>query len=330
MVAQLISSVLIAALGLGFTIFAQRVEDREKHEEADRVERQSESQLALSRQQGVDQRKLSLQESRSQLRLEAARDSAEFDLENRKNVSGYLAMLAVDSRPERRVELLEHMEGALRPEEVVAIAVDYAHPPFDMLEWGASADGSKEKYKEAKSVSDTAVSVLDHVAKVGGGAKALRAISMSNTMPDREIARGVLGGPTRVWVRASQIDDFGYPIIVFTKNDWRQVSVQYRAPVLTFQQDSGWFEITRYLIAGDEGLEFVVKNGRGGCGARLEVSAGAQQYDSGPYYRDNCPLSDFGVSIHVHLKVIPNGPVQILDVEETDCERPQRPCGIDY
>jgi hypothetical protein len=80
------------------------------------------------------------------------------------------------------------MEGALRAEEVVGIAVDYAHPPFDMLGRGVSRDQSKEKDKEAKSVSDTAVSVLDHVAKAGGGANALRAFSMSNTMPDREIA----------------------------------------------------------------------------------------------------------------------------------------------
>ena len=305
-VAQFLSGVVIAGIGFSFTYFAHKADLKEKDTELQINTDNNVAQRKLLEQQTLAQMKLSEKQHRDQIELESAHNQAELDLENRKNISDYAGKLDGAVNSERRVELLGHMVSALQPDESIRLAMDYAHPPSAMYDWDEKDLAAKDKYDGKKLEFDTALQVLNRLKK--DGVDELRRMSKTDIMPDKEIARALLGQPTRVWVKASGIDDWGDLNL-----NGKQI-----VPRLAFQQDSGWIDITKNLEAGDNFIEFIVSNGDfGGFGGRLQISAGLQQYDTGLYLKRTCPCKKPAFGVSAHIKLRPNGYPQLLDMDFT-------------
>lgn len=161
MIAQFLSGFVIAVVGFFVTFFAHRSDLREKQSEIQLSAQQTSAQSALAEQESKAQLKLSDQQSKALLTLTSSHDDEEFDLENRKNDSSYLdKILAANSIPKKRAELIDQMEVALRPDDTARIAMHYAHPPFAL-------DENKLKYADDKLVFESAMRVLDFVKKSG-------------------------------------------------------------------------------------------------------------------------------------------------------------------
>lgn len=305
-VAQFLSGVVIAGIGFSFTYYAHKADLKEKDTELQINVDNNVAQRKLLDQQTLAQMNLSEKQHRDQIELESAHNQAELDLENRKNIADYSGKLDGAVNSERRIELLGHMVSALQPDESIRLAMDYAHPPPAMYDWDEKNLVAKDKYDGNKLVFDTAMQVLNRLKK--DGADELRRMSKTEIMPDREIARVLLGGPTRVWVRVSGIDDWGD----LNLNGKRVL------PRLAFQGDSGWIDITRNLEVGDNFIDFVVSNGDfGGFGGRLQISAGLQQYDTGLYLKRMCPCKKPAFELSAHVKLHPDSYPQLLDMNFT-------------
>jgi len=184
--------------------------------------------------------------------------------------------------------------------------MDYAHAPFAMFDWDDKNLAAKDKYDSDAMVFDKAIQVLNRLKR--DGVNKLKQMSRAEVMPEKQIARALLGEPTRVWVRISGIDDWGD----------LSLNGKHVVPRLAFQQDSGWIDITKNLKAGDNFIEFIVSNGdSGGFGGRLQISAGLQQYDSGLYLKRTCPCSKPAFKIYAHIKLHPDKYPQLLDMNFT-------------
>jgi hypothetical protein len=167
--------------------------------------------------------------------------------------------------------------------------------------------GDPAVLKDDQKVFSRAILLAEHLKS--SASSQLVQLRDSQIMPDKEVARGILGGPVRVFVRASSIDDFadmklnGEPI----------------GRRLTFLEDSGWIDITGRLRVGNaqasvNELTFVIINGpAGGYGGRFQISAGVQQYDTGPYSVNACPCNKEAFRVVAHLRLLPDHTAQLLD-----------------
>jgi hypothetical protein len=120
-------------------------------------------------------------------------------------------------------------------------------------------------------------------------------------MPDREIAKALLGEPIHVMARVSQIDDRGSLEVGVTGSG---VAGQ-RVTWIEFGKDTGWLDIGTYLKAHTmNDVVLRVDNGEyGGFSGRLEISAGTEQYDSGVFARAGCPCDAPAFYILLRLDV---------------------------
>jgi hypothetical protein len=313
-IAQVLSGVIIAAFAIYLTHVTQEATIAQTAEQLKITTQQAIDQSDLVKQQNLAQRDLSKQESDAQLKLTSGHDQAELDLEGKKNVTAFLSLLRDETKPERRAELLGDMEAALTSGAAVKVAIDYAHPPFDFFEW-PPRNAEDPAYSGAKIVSDRAMEVLDHLKDDKEGEKELRQISQSAVMPDREVAKGILGSRSNVWLRVSMVDDLG-ELFVYNVDPFLITANTPRTRLyheMTLFEDSRWISVSPYLRTGDNTLFFYVSNNGGPCSGRLQLSAGAQQYDTGPYYRRDCPVSQSAFSVTVHLRLRSDGTVLILD-----------------
>ena len=134
--------------------------------------------------------------------------------------------------------------------------------------------------------------------------------------PDSEIARGILGQRSRVWVRESDIDDVGRLELtgVYEKSSRRfGASSQKSYPEIGMSKDTGWFEITNDLVVGNNHLFFWVHNIGGPCSGRFQLSVGSQQYDTGPVHIEACRDNSNSIGIYIGIGVSADGSIQILE-----------------
>ena len=235
----------------------------------------------------------------TELLLADKQHAADLDLANRKGYLDYLVKLADEERPERQAQLLDLMEAELTPQEAVRTALNYLHPVGSLQD--------KAIVDNQNLVRDRAFSVVVHLK--GSALDDIREVSESDRMPDREIAKGLLGMPTKVLVRVSGVDDFADLIL----NDSKVI---FRG--LAFGQDTGWHDITPYLrksdVPGDHNvLKFTVTNGQaGGYGGRLQISAGVSQYDTGPYAVNSCPCNKPAFEDDISVKANSKNEIEVL------------------
>ena len=209
---------------------------------------------------------------------------AQLSTSERRLSADYLDKIMSAKEPGDRGKLINDLDIALLPDNAVPIALRFAYPnnfgPY--------------------LVGQSAIHVLERM-KVSGRSQ-LEAASRSGAMPESEIARGLLGEPVQLLLRASDIDD-----------DARLMLNSDTVSALKYGEDSGWLDETSKLVRGKTAtIYFEVENGPyGGCGGRLRISAGVQQLDIERYYTD-CPPNqkawyiryDISVGIDGHMNFI--------------------------
>lgn len=286
-ISQFISGFLIAGLGIAVTILVHLQDSRQKELEVNLNKDQFSAQQNLLGQQ-IDAQKV--------------HDKAELDLETRKDYFDYLDKLS-GAKPRELSLLLGQMEDTLTETEAAHTAVNYLLPPFSLSD--------KENALDNQAVYENALRVAKEFKKYD--TDKLKHIARTHPLPQSEIAKAILGEPTRLLVRASEIDDFAdlelenHPLI----------------ERMRFGGDSGWLPLTDsqiHRLAGDKSeylLTFLVTNGDyGGYGGRLQISDGLQQYDTGPYAVNGCPcLNKPAFKVTVHLKHLPTHQL-LIDREE--------------
>jgi hypothetical protein len=291
-VAQVFSGSIIAGLGIAVAIYAHSRDLGERNAEFKITKTHDDAEFALSSQQNKDQ-----------IALAKARDKAESDLESRKNFMDFLDRFSKAGTQEQ-TELLEQMEMILTPAQAIRIAMANIHPAYALED--------KDQLERDSSRFNQVISFAEHLKVEGEVADFLREVSQSNVIPDSEIARAILGEKTGVFIRASEIDDFG-DITLNGRPLLRQ---------LTFGEDSGWVPITDKLkinaaTSDVNELKFLVTNSPfGGFGGRFQISAGLQQYDSGPYANPNCPCNKPAFMIVAKLRMPLDRKVQLVKVPE--------------
>jgi hypothetical protein len=249
-----------------------------------------------------------ISEKTAELAITTAHADAESDLEEKKYFMEFLDQLD-KGEPRAQDRLLDQMEYLLPPEQAVRVAMGDLHPPFAME--------NKDQYAMDSLRFNHLTLYAKHIAQNKPVADFLREVSQSDVIPDREIARALLGEKTNVYFRASEIDDFGD----VTLNGVPLIDQ------LTFGGDSGWIRISDKLLKVGGGnsptesnkLVFLITNGpAGGFGGRFQVSAGLQQYDTGPYTNPGCPCNKPALKFTIDLRLHPNREVELQpEVPET-------------
>lgn len=197
-------------------------------------------------------------------RTQRALSADQLEISHRTQVSDYVKEIATHQDVGQRAELLSALDLAISADQAVPIAMHYAVGT-------RTCDPSG-----SRPVFDRSIQVLQRIKEKATAQ--LRVIQGAALGPDGDIASAILGGKISVKVRVSQVNDS-------TQLQLNQV-VQPDFN-LTFGQDSGWVDITNRLAPGSTSLILVVTN----CSARLEVSAGTQQFDSSLMQSDCQPGS---------------------------------------
>jgi hypothetical protein len=323
-VAQLLSGVVIAGLRIGLAWTAGHTDRAERERESELLRSQADAQSKQQAAQTEAQLKQQAAQSEVQLKQQAAQadaqlkltreqgaqasaqNKAELELQRKKSAADFATLIRSGTDIER-AEALGFLGTMLPPSQAVDIAIEYAHPPADFLEWPRSSQKDKTSYEGKKLVSDKAIDILGHLANDPESLEELRRISKTGLKPDSEIANGVLGQRPRVWVRESAIDDSGH-LQLFLGNS---VKKTYRD--VEILQDPGWFEVTNDLMVGNNHLFFWVHNNGGPCSGRFEVSVGSQQYDTGKVYIENCAANSNAIGVYVGLDVSADGSIRLLE-----------------
>ncbi len=210
----------------------------------------------------------------------------------RLQVSNYLKELVSRSTdPLATANLLSVLDISVSAQDSVPIAMHYAGPGQD------------------SQVRQAAISVLRRVKKPG--VKRLQLVKAEGSIPESDIASGLLGDDVKVRVRVSDIDD--------------EATLVLNGDVLkslTFAQDSDWMEIGSKMKPGKNNLILCVKNGPyGGFGGRLRISAGSQQYDAAIAKINECPCNAPAFDIKAHFLVngaVTNESTVLLKVDDPD------------
>jgi hypothetical protein len=286
-IAQIASGTIFAALTVTVAWYANSKDIGEKKAELELTKLQSAHTVAHDDAELA----LSIKQDSNQYKLQREHEEAEDDLENRKIFMDFQDRLSkADSQGQ--IDLLDEMEMMLSPTQVAEftfkkVRVPYAledHPPYDSVDI--------EQQKRDNFRFNQAILMAGHLK--GTSAFILKAMNPSGDFQKGEVIKGILGERTDVYIRTSDIDDFG------------AVTLNGRPlfPEQKFGEDSGWVRINDRLKVGDNDLVFLVTNGLyGGFGGRLRISAGLQQYDTGPYADPNCPCNKQAFKIEAHMTV---------------------------
>ena len=312
-IAQLTSSIVIAALGIGLAWHAGHSDIAERKRESDLLKSQAEAQLEQQRLQSKAQLDQQAGEAKSQLdvtkeqsRQAAAHDRAELELETKKSVAEFVPLMRTGTNLER-AQTLAFLGAALPPAQAVDVAIEYAHPPSDFWEWTHSTTADRANFEATNLLAAKAIDILGHLAQNPESRDELSAISKRGEKPDSEIAKGILRQRSGVWIRESAMDDVGHLELR------RGANVERVFPEVKILQDSGWFEITKDLRPGNNHLFFWVHNDGGPCSGRLELSVGAQQYDTGKVYIANCRSGNEVIGVYIGLDVDTDGAVHLKE-----------------
>lgn len=194
---------------------------------------------------------------------------AQQDITKRQQFSDYLKLIVdANKDDERRATLITSLDLAV-PDHAFRIAAYYVF------------------VDKAPKVREAAIELLGKFAEVGPwrreAVEVLDRVVSGEVLPDRQLATVALKLPAvkEALVRISDIDDLGRLFVNGTK-----------ITEVRFANDSGWVDITPHLKFGENLVDFFLDNGpAGGWSGRLQVSAGAHQYDSTTLARDACPCN---------------------------------------
>jgi hypothetical protein len=311
---QLISGVFLVALGLyvSWSVnnaqkdLAKQVSDAQIRASQETSTSQIQSSLRIAEAQGKTSKDIAEAQAKTSKDIAAAQnESQEFaqrmnlDATNRQMASDYLGKLIATQNFSDRAALLESLDVALKPEYSVPLALRFTRPVQLKAKICKGIVKDDENLKQQNTIiSRKAIELLDRLKFQGAGL--LRELSHLDRQPDASIANAVLGNRVRVLFRVSEIDDYADVYI----NDALAFTYQ-------FGRESGWVDITDRLLPRQENRLYVLirNSSYEGTGVRLEIRAGAEQYDRF-VYRDDwtgaSPSFGIGYSIGVDTLGVPH------------------------
>jgi hypothetical protein len=292
-IAQIASGTIFAALTVTVAWYASSKDIGEKNSELELTK----SEYVHAAAHDDAELKLSTKHDEDQYQLEKEHEQAAVDLENRKIFMDFQDRLSRSETQEQN-DLLDEMEMILSPAQVIRFTLKKLRIPYALEDYPPYEVDSAQQKRDNLRFSQT-ILMATHLK--GTAAGSLKEMIQTDDFQKNEVIKGILGERTEVYIRASGIDDFGD----LTLNG------QPLFPELKFGEDSGWVLITHKLKSNND-LVFLVANGPyGGFGGRLQISAGLQQYDTGPYANPNCPCNKKAFTIEAHLKVNADRSVQL-------------------
>lgn len=278
-VGQLLSGIVVALLGIAVTVVISNGQEHFQQAiteaQTAAAKQQTISEQAFAKQQQAAQLALSKQQSDATLQLSRQQERNQEALDNQKQVTDYFAKILASTAPEDRATLISGMSIALQPADAIRIAMKYAHP---------SAGPGQHM------VAKAAIALLMGL-KVRGK-DALNEIKDSGVMPDSEIAAAALGERRPVLVRVSEVDD-SVDLYINISQPFRHVQ---------YGRDTGWIDVSNRMFSNYVNkFYFLISNSAyEGCGARMQISDGLQQFDDHVYF-SSCPPNRVDVRIDVAL-----------------------------
>ena len=199
------------------------------------------------------------------------------DATDRQTVARYLERFDT-AEPSKLVALLQGADVALAPKYSVPLAVNFAQSlPVEVYikEGDIISTGKLEEVKNNEIVNEAAIALLQRLMPKDDEDKAeareaMKKFDNPDNPQDKAVANFVLKGRSTVLFRVSNIDDF---VDVY-------ISDRYKC-TYEYGDDPEWINTTEELKQNKKnGLKMIVRNGpKGPMGARVQVQAGAEQYD---------------------------------------------------
>ena len=209
------------------------------------------------------------------------------DATDRQTVARYLESFD-RGQPSKLATLLQGADAALAPKYSVPLAVRFTQwlPVEADIRQGElkNRDDFEQKVRENEIVNEAAIALLQRLNfkapeareamelnfKAPEAREAMKQIANSGYPPDKAIADFILEDSSTVLFRVSNIDDF---VDVYVNGE--------RFDTYEYGSNPGWIDVTEKLRGReDNSLTVIVKNNRyGGTKVRVEVQAGAEQYN---------------------------------------------------
>lgn len=187
--------------------------------------------------------------------------NAQLESTERKQTGDYVKEIATATDAERRAQLIETLDLAVRSDDAYRIALHYA-----------AENRSGAAPSDPRLIYDQSLDVLGRLEPRYPGIS--QKFADHGTHPASDIAAAIAGREIRLWVRATGVDDSA----VLAING---------VPAAEFPfGNSEWVDVTDKLKPNKNHFQFVVTNIAAQTGAHLEMSAGTQQYDT----RTACPV----------------------------------------
>jgi hypothetical protein len=294
-IAQLSSSLLIGILGVTATIAVNRWQHQASEDQlalqkaiaedqARLSTKQAEDQARLSTKQAEDQQKTLRQQFKQQQALAERQFSYQKQLDASKaeadaaaKVASYVSEIeAAQARQgyDGKASLVGAIDGVTDANGAVALAFRYAYP-------------NKNENEGSNKVSDAALDVLKRERVKGR--KQLLALSKTDDVEGDDFVRSQIatslltGHNPKLFLRVSDIKGSAETKITYSA---------YQPTIWLEGSPTGWVEMTSQLHGGRNQIEAIVNGNYSGseCGARLQISAGMQQYDRNIVLRA-CPAN---------------------------------------
>jgi hypothetical protein len=300
---QLISGILLVAIGLIVTAFLDR-EQQEVTKAIAEAQNRSAAYIAASQAANATEIEQSQVTSANDIAkaadaIQANADRLTLDATNRQIAADYLDKLVGATSPDDRATLLGDLDVALEPKYSVPLALRFTRPvQLNTTICNAKVIDDPARIQQHRVLTRAAVALLERLSRT-----ARQELEQSRSLgyePDSSIALAVLGKRPYVFYRVSQIDDFAD---IYLNNQ--------RLATYQFAQDSGWKDITSLLTVGHDNSFFVIVRNSiyEGSGVRVEIRAGKDQYDRQVYRNDwtgEGPAISIGFSIPLDDKGVPH------------------------